>query len=123
MFACVCLAICAVVGLWVWKGRGLLALPTVLNRNRGPRGATAMAGCDQRREAELKRAARLRALAAIADTDTSLMEVRMTGSLKCIRDQAELGLVASDADKARHLAAIWTMAACDLDDDRDYIAH
>jgi hypothetical protein len=51
------------------------------------------------------------------------MEIRLTGSLKSIRDQAEQGLVASDADKARHLAAIWSMAACDLDDDADQVAH
>jgi hypothetical protein len=57
------------------------------------------------------------------DLDASFMEIRMTGSLKSIRDQAEQGLFASDAEKARHLAAIWSMAACDLDDDPDQVAH
>ena len=78
----------------------------------------------QGRDAGLKREAWRHAAAALArDTDTSPMEIRLTGSLKYIRDQAEQGLVASDADKARHLAAIWSMAACDLDDDPEQVAH
>ena len=78
----------------------------------------------QRRDADIKRQAWLQAAAALAaNPDTSLMEIRMTGSLKSIRDQAEQGLVASDAEKSRHLAAIWSMAACDLDDDPDQVAH
>ena len=60
---------------------------------------------------------------ASSPADASPMEIRMTGSLKSIRDQAELGLFASDAEKARHLAAIWSMAACDLDDDREQATH
>jgi hypothetical protein len=71
----------------------------------------------QERDAELEPEALLQ------DSDTSLMEIRLIGSLKSIREQAEQGLVASDAEKARHLAMIWSMAACDLDDDIDQIAH
>lgn len=92
----------------------------------GPASAAVVARAEraQRRDADIKRQAWLQAAAALAaNPDTSLMEIRMTGSLKSIRDQAEQGLVASDAEKSRHLAAIWSMAACDLDDDPDQVAH
>jgi hypothetical protein len=79
----------------------------------------------QRRGAEPTREAWLQAAAAAIpkDPDASPMEVRMISSLKSIMAQAEQGLVASDGEKATHLAAIWSMAACDLDDDRDQLAH
>jgi hypothetical protein len=79
----------------------------------------------QQREAALKREAYLQAAAKFAQQgETSAMEVRMTGSLKSIRDHAEQGLfAASDEEKARYLAAIWSMAACDLDDDSEQLAH
>jgi hypothetical protein len=92
----------------------------------GPPSAAVVARAQraQQRETELKRQAWLQAAAAFGqNAETSPMEIRMTGSLKSIRDQAEQGLVASDAEKARHLAAIWSMAACDLDDDPDQVAH
>jgi hypothetical protein len=95
-------------------------------RLMGPASAGVVARAEraQHRDVELKRQAWLQAAAAFSkNADTSPMEIRLTGSLKSIRDQAEQGLVASDAEKAKHLAAIWSMAACDLDDDPDHVAH
>ena len=78
----------------------------------------------QRRGGERTRDAWLDASAANPkDHEASPMEARLTGSLKSIKARAEQGLVASDAEKARHLAAIWSMAACDLDDDRGEVSH
>jgi len=86
--------------------------------------AAASAECAQRREAEEQREAWLRTPKAVNQhVDTSLMEIRLAGSLKSIRDAAEQGLFASDAEKGQHLRAIWSMAACDLDDDPDKVAH
>ena len=92
----------------------------------GPPSAAVVARAQRalQRETELKRQAWLQAAAAFGqNADTSPMEIRMTGSLKSIRDEAEQGLFASDEEKAGHLAAIWAMAACDLDDDPDHVAH
>jgi hypothetical protein len=78
----------------------------------------------QRRDDDIKREVWLQAAAEFGkDADTSPMEIRLTGSLRSIREQAEQGLFASDDEKARHLAAIWSMAACDLDDDLGQVAH
>lgn len=86
--------------------------------------ALARAKAGQRSGAEPNREARPHGSARFpAALDASPMEVRMVGSLKSIRDQAEQGLFATDAEKAQHLRAIWSMAACDLDDDPDQIAH
>jgi hypothetical protein len=92
-----------------------------------PPSAAVLARADQvqQREAALKREAFLQAAAKFAHQgETSAMEVRMTGSLKSIRDQAEQGMfAASEEERARYLAAIWSMAACDLDDDMEQLAH
>jgi hypothetical protein len=87
--------------------------PTAIPREQG-----------QRHQAELKREGRFQAIAGFdRPVDSSPMEIRMTGSLRSIREKAEQALVASDADKGTHLRAIWWMAASDLDDDRGQVAH
>jgi len=105
---------------------GLYSVYGAVKLVRPPSAAVlARAERTQLREAALKREAYLQAAAKFAQQgETSAMEVRMTGSLKSIRDHAEQGLfAASDEEKARYLAAIWSMAACDLDDDSEQMAH
>lgn len=126
MFECVSLAILyGLVAYWEWKG-GLHGLYGAVHLMMRPRPAVAAgpapAESARHRDDELKRQIWRQAASALT-RDTSPMEIRMTGSLKSIREQAEQGLVAADAEKARHLAAIWSMAACDLDDDLDQVAH
>ena len=102
---------------------GLYGVYGIFKRLTQPAPAIAAAEPARRHDIELKREAQPWAGKVANDFDASPMEIRMTGSLKSIRDQAEQGLFASDAEKARHLAAIWSMAACDLDDDRDQATH
>ena len=103
---------------------GLYGVYGVLKRPAQPAPAVAATEEPARRnDIELKREPHPWAGKVANDVDASPMEIRMTGSLKSIRDQAEQGLFATDAEKARHLAAIWSMAACDLDDERDQATH
>lgn len=103
---------------------GLYGVYGVLKRLTKPVPASAATAEPARRhDIELKREPHPWAGQVANDFDASPMEIRMTGSLKSIRDRAEQGLFATDAEKARHLAAIWSMAACDLDDDRDQATH
>lgn len=105
---------------------GLYSVYGAMKLMRPPSAAVlARAAQVQQREDALKREAFLQAAAKFAQQgETSPMEVRMTGSLRSIRDQAEQGLFAeSEADKARVLAMIWSMAACDLDDDTEQLAN
>jgi hypothetical protein len=105
---------------------GLYSVYGAVNMIRPPSAALlARVERTQQREEALKREAFLQAAAKFAQQgETSAMEARMNFSLKSIRDQAEQGLfAASEEERSRYLAAIWSMAACDLDDDADQLSH
>lgn len=86
----------------------------------GPPSAAVVARAElaAARDVELKRQAWLQAIAELpSSADRNGMEIRLSNTLRTIRERSEAGLFAAETDKDQVLREVWLMAACDLDEE------